>query len=53
MINEARANAANSLWPVLAPAAAMAVLVIGINLFADSLARYLDRQSARTTGTAK
>lgn len=53
MINEARANAANSLWPVLAPAAAMAVLVIGINFFADSLARLLDRQSSNTSGTAK
>lgn len=44
MINEGRANATNSLWPVLAPAAAMAVLVIGINLFADSLSRLIDRQ---------
>lgn len=44
MINEARANANNSLWPVLAPATAMAVLVIGINLFADSLSRLIDRQ---------
>lgn len=44
MINEARANAVNSLWPVLAPAFAMAVLVIGINLFADGLARLMDRQ---------
>jgi peptide/nickel transport system permease protein len=43
MINEARANATNSLWPVLAPATAMAVLVIGINLFADGLSRLIDR----------
>lgn len=46
MINEARANATNSLWPVLAPAFAMAVLVIGINLFADGLARLIDRNGA-------
>ncbi|MBL8583295.1 MAG: ABC transporter permease [Rhizobiaceae bacterium] len=46
MINEARANAVNSLWPVLAPAGAMAVLVIGINLFADSLSRLIDRQGS-------
>ncbi len=46
MINEGRANATNSLWPVLAPAAAMAVLVIGINLFADSLSRLIDRQGS-------
>lgn len=46
MINEARANATNSLWPVLAPAAAMAVLVIAINLLADSLSRLIDRQGA-------
>ncbi|MBX3567054.1 MAG: ABC transporter permease [Rhizobiaceae bacterium] len=44
MINEARANATNSLWPVLAPAAAMAVLVIAINLLADSLSRLIDQQ---------
>lgn len=43
MINEGRANATSSLWPVLAPAGAMAVLVIGINLFADSLSRLLAR----------
>lgn len=42
MINEARSNAVNSLWPVLAPAFAMAVLVIGINLFADGIARLIE-----------
>jgi len=53
MINEARANASNSLWPVLAPAAAMAVLVIGINLFADSLSRLIDRQGQNPAKEAK
>jgi len=53
MINEARANASNSLWPVLAPAAAMAVLVIGINLFADSLSRLIDRQGQNAATEAK
>lgn len=42
MINEARGNAVNSLWPVLAPAGAMAVLVVGINLLADGLSRLID-----------
>lgn len=53
MINEARANAVNSLWPVLAPAGAMAVLVIGINLFADSLSRVIDRQGQGMARVAK
>ncbi len=53
MINEARANATNSLWPVLAPAAAMAVLVIGINLFADGLSRLIDRQGQNPATEAK
>lgn len=53
MINEARADATNSLWPVLAPAAAMAVLVIGINLLADSLSRLLDRQGSAAAKAAK
>jgi peptide/nickel transport system permease protein len=44
MINEARANANNSLYPVLAPATAMAVLVIGINLLADGLSRLIGQQ---------
>ncbi|MBV9704843.1 MAG: ABC transporter permease [Methylobacteriaceae bacterium] len=39
MINEGRANINASLWPVLAPAAAMAVLVVAINLFTEGLAR--------------
>lgn len=50
MINEARANATNSLWPVLAPAAVMALLVIAINLFADGLSRMIDHPGYRTTG---
>ena len=53
MINEARANATNSLWPVLAPAAAMAVLVIGINLFADGVSRLIDRQGQNPVTEAK
>ena len=53
MINEARANASSSLWPVLVPAAAMAVLVIGINLFADSLSRLIDRQGQNPAKEAK
>jgi peptide/nickel transport system permease protein len=53
MINEARANATNSLWPVLAPATAMAVLVIGINLLADSLSRLIDRQGQTAATEAR
>lgn len=53
MINEGRSNATNSLWPVLAPAAAMAVLVIGINFLADSLSRFIDRQSTNTSEKTK
>jgi len=39
MINEGRANINASLWPVLAPAGAMAVLVVAINLFTEGVAR--------------
>lgn len=53
MINEGRANATNSLWPVLAPATAMAVLVVGINLFADSLSRLINRQGPSAPEAAK
>ena len=41
MINEGRANINASLWPVLAPAGAMAVLVVAINLFTEGVARAL------------
>lgn len=53
MINEGRSNATNSLWPVLAPATAMAVLVIGINFLADSLSRFIDLQSTNTSEKTK
>ncbi len=53
MISEGRANASNSLWPVLAPAAAMALLVIGINLLADGLSRFVDRGGPRAAERAK
>jgi len=39
MINEGRAHVTASYWPVIAPAGAMAVLVIAISLFTDGLAR--------------
>jgi len=41
MINEGRSHIAASLWPVLAPAMAMAVLVVAINLFTDGLSRVI------------
>jgi peptide/nickel transport system permease protein len=39
MINEGRAHITASYWPVVAPAGAMAVLVIAVSLFTDGLAR--------------
>jgi peptide/nickel transport system permease protein len=39
MINEGRGHITASYWPVIAPAGAMAVLVIAISLFTDGLAR--------------
>jgi peptide/nickel transport system permease protein len=47
MINEGRANINASLWPVLAPSGAMAVLVIAINLFTDSVARVIGGAAPR------
>ena len=41
MINEGRSHIAASLWPVLAPATAMAVLVVAINLVTDGLSRVI------------
>lgn len=38
MINEGRSTIGVSLWPVLAPAAAMAVLVVSLNLLTDAVA---------------
>ncbi|HMN86403.1 MAG TPA: ABC transporter permease [Bauldia sp.] len=41
MINEGRTSMTVSLWPVIAPAAAMAVLVIALNLFTDGISRLI------------
>ncbi len=38
MINEGRTTIALSVWPVLAPAGAMALLVVALNLFTDGIA---------------
>ncbi|BCP52316.1 ABC transporter permease [Kaistia sp. 32K] len=38
MINEGRSTISVSLWPVLAPAAAMAILVVSLNLVTDAIA---------------
>ncbi|WP_137391505.1 ABC transporter permease [Rhodoligotrophos defluvii] len=45
MINEGRSDMSMSLWPVLSPAIAMAILVVAINLFTDNLARILARDA--------
>lgn len=37
MINEGRASISLSVWPVLAPAGAMAILVVALNLFTDGV----------------
>jgi len=44
MINEGYANINASFWPVMAPAAAMAVLVIAVNLFTEGLARLIGQR---------
>ena len=49
MINDGRANLNASFWPVLAPAGAMAVLVVAVNLFTEGLARVI---GGRSTGRA-
>jgi peptide/nickel transport system permease protein len=38
MINEGRNSIAASVWPVIAPAGAMALLVVALNLFTDGIA---------------
>jgi peptide/nickel transport system permease protein len=47
MINEGRASISASLWPVMAPAAAMAGLVIAVNLFTDGVARLIGQPVSR------
>lgn len=39
MINEGRSSINASVWPVVAPAAAMALLVVSLNVFTDGLSR--------------
>lgn len=46
MINEGYAAVNASFWPVLAPAAAMALLVIAVNLFTEDFARLIGHSSA-------
>lgn len=48
MIAENRAALGSSPVPVLAPLVALAILVIGLNLFTDGTARMLGRQARRT-----
>lgn len=47
MINENRVAILIAPWVVLAPALVLAGLVVGLNLFADGLARYLGRTAQR------
>ncbi len=44
MINEGYSNINASFWPVMAPAASMAVLVIAVNLFTEGLARRIGQR---------
>jgi peptide/nickel transport system permease protein len=46
MINEGRAHITASFWPVIAPAGAMAVLVIAVSLFTEGLARLVGETGA-------
>lgn len=46
MVNEARHNVSQTPWAMYFPAAAIALLVIGVNLMADGLKRVLQRQGA-------
>jgi peptide/nickel transport system permease protein len=46
MINEGYATVSASIWPVLAPAAAMALLVTAVNLFTEDVARLIGHTSA-------
>jgi peptide/nickel transport system permease protein len=43
MINEGRSTMDASIWPVVAPAVCMALLVTSLNLFTDGVARVVDR----------
>ena len=47
MINEGYSNINASFWPVIAPAATMAVLVIAVNLFTEGLARVIGQTGLR------
>jgi len=49
MINEGRDNINASLWPVLAPSGAMALLVVAINLFTEGMARVIGGALPRPT----
>ncbi len=49
MINEGRRTISAALWPVLAPALAMAGLVLAINLFTEGLARVIGRSPGPAT----
>jgi len=44
MINEGYSNINASFWPVMAPAATMAALVIAVNLFTEGLARMIGQR---------
>ena len=44
MINEGYSNINASFWPVMAPAGAMAVLVIAVNLFTEGLSRLIGQR---------
>jgi ABC-type dipeptide/oligopeptide/nickel transport system permease subunit len=48
MISENRDGLLAAPSIVLAPALALALLVIALNVFTDGLARYLGRQAVRT-----
>jgi peptide/nickel transport system permease protein len=45
MVNEARQDVTQTPWAMLFPAAAIALLVIGVNLMADGLKRVLQTSS--------
>lgn len=44
MINEGYSNINASFWPVMAPAGAMAILVIAVNLFTEGLSRLIGQR---------
>ena len=45
MINEGYSNINASFWPVMAPAGAMAILVIAVNLFTEGLSRLIGQRA--------